>query len=159
MFLYQHEHILRFSNLHYCTFNVPIAQMYIFILFVNVPTQKSKYSIKNLFSKCDQIHRKLVFYLRVYFPCEYPEVSAKFSRKYWQFFSSFFFPLNLSCIMLKNNIFRGYRKRLVTWNGLICNAASQSHYTKMKFSIRLYSVNVTKSAGNSGYGHIYWGNT
>ena len=27
---------------------------------------------------------------------------------------------------------------------------------KMKFSIWMYSVNVTKSAGTCGFGHIYW---
>ena len=29
---------------------------------------------------------------------------------------------------------------------------------KMKFSIKIYLVNVTKSEGNCGFGHIYWSN-
>ena len=29
---------------------------------------------------------------------------------------------------------------------------------KIKFPLRISSVNVTKSAGNSGFGHTYWRN-
>ena len=33
-----------------------------------------------------------------------------------------------------------------------------SLYKKWSFPLRIASVNVTKSAGNCGFGHIYWNN-
>ena len=36
--------------------------------------------------------------------------------------------------------------------------ASVTHCTKIGFTIRISPVNVTKCAGNYGYGHIYWRN-
>ena len=34
----------------------------------------------------------------------------------------------------------------------------QSVHKNWSFPLRIFSVNVTKSAGNSGFGHIYWKN-
>ena len=43
------------------------------------------------------------------------------------------------------------RKGPVVWNGL-------SNFTPQKwgFSLKISSVNVTKSVGDCGFGHIYW---
>ena len=42
--------------------------------------------------------------------------------------------------------------RYIKWTGFISRTTAQ----KMKFSIKdFFSVNVTKSAGNCGFGHIY----
>ena len=35
---------------------------------------------------------------------------------------------------------------------------NQNTAQKMKFSLRISPVNVTKSTGNCGFGHIYWRN-
>ena len=39
-------------------------------------------------------------------------------------------------------------------NSVICYISAQ----KMNFSLKISSVNATKSAGNDGFGHIYWKN-
>ena len=51
-----------------------------------------------------------------------------------------------------------YYGHIAHW--LTVNLTVIRNYTaqKIKFSVRIYSVNVTKAAGNCGFGHIYWRN-
>ena len=51
----------------------------------------------------------------------------------------------------------------VEWPKFIClcidfsdHLGEQTRHKKWNFSLRISSVNVTKSAGNCGFGHIYW---
>ena len=45
-----------------------------------------------------------------------------------------------------------------TKNNSLSTLISSTLHKKWSFPLRISSVNVTKSAGNSGYGHIYWRN-
>ena len=45
----------------------------------------------------------------------------------------------------------------VTW--IFSNKKSKFRFLKKKFSIRISSINVTKSAANCGFGHINWRNS
>ena len=40
----------------------------------------------------------------------------------------------------------------------LCDARQVTLHKKLSFALRISSVNVTKSAGNCGFGHIYWRN-
>ena len=48
---------------------------------------------------------------------------------------------------------------VVRWRTSSCKSVfSVALHKKGSFPIRISLVNVTKSAGNCGFGHIYWGN-
>ena len=75
----------------------------------------------------------------------------------------FFLFFNVSC----NNLFKYYDRKLSCHSCLVRyhvektdsvftrRAGSLPRHIKRSFRLRISSVNVTKSAGNCGFGHIY----
>ena len=83
------------------------------------------------------------------------------SCEYCDFFKSSFFyrtpPLSTS----KSKLFRTYICYILfskPFKVLKCFFLQQTLHKKWSFPLRISSVNVTKSAGNWGFGHIYWRN-
>ena len=70
-----------------------------------------------------------------------------FSCEFFQIFKNSFFREHLRTIAseLKKLFF-------------ILNLLNDALHKKWSFPLKISSVNVTKSAGNCGFGHIYWRN-
>ena len=77
-------------------------------------------------------------------------------------------PFHLACVLLYSlktsenhsfsDVFRGYRKRPVARNRFMKILLMITLHKKWSSPLRIFSVNVTTSAGNCGFGHSYWRN-
>ena len=86
-------------------------------------------------------------------------ISKRLPNTFWRRFSLNFLNLeNESWVIQKGSHFR---KTFLSPNFtlFVSIQGAQTLQKKWSFPLRISSVNATKSAGNCGFGHIYWRNT
>ena len=67
---------------------------------------------------------------------------------------------NFSCEFAKilRNVWKSVQAKIYFAKINLSNLNKLTLYKKWSFPLRISSVNLTKSAGNCGFGHIYWKN-